>query len=220
MHSRFGFWAAIAALVTSVAYGLAQIAQIAGFLHDPWDRILIFAPSLALAPSFVVTTAALYAVAPPPRRALAVSALALAIMYGTFVSIVYVTQLSVVIPHEIQGDRSTYAVFACCGPGQFTTGVDLLGYTMMSLSTLFAGFIFAPAGPHRWTRRWLIANGLLAPFLLGQLVWAALIYVGALWLVTFPVSMIGLARAFSGRDDGVVEIHAHGLDARVHLDEV
>ena len=220
MHSRFGFWAAIAALVTSLAYGVAQIAQIAGLLHDPWDRILIFAPSLALAPSFVVAMAALYAVAPPTRRALAVSALALAIMYGAFVSIVYVTQLSVVIPHEIQGDRTTYAVFACCGHGQFTTGVDLLGYTTMSLSTLLAGFIFAPAGPHRWTRRWFIANGLLAPFLLGQLVWPGLIYVGVLWLITFPVSMIGLARAFSGRDDGTVEIHARGLDARVRLDEV
>jgi len=220
VRSRFGFWAAIAAIVTSVAYGVAQIGQIAGILHDPWDRILIFAPSLALAPSFVVTMAALYAVTPPLHRALAVSALALAIMYGAFVSTVYVTQLSVVIPHEIQGDKSTYALFACCGQGQFTTGVDLLGYTMMSLSTLLAAFIFAPAGPHRWTRRWLLANGLLAPFLLGQLAWPALIYVGALWLITFPVSMIGLARAFAGRDDAMLEIHSRNLDARVHFNEV
>jgi hypothetical protein len=220
VRSRLGFWAAVAAIVFSLAYGVAQIAQVAGLLHDPWDRILIFAPSLALAPAFVVTMAALYAVAPPSARAPAVSAMALAIMYGAFVSTVYVTQLSVVIPHELAGDRTTYALFACCGQGQFTTGVDLLGYTMMSLSTLLAAFIFTPGGPHRWARRWLIANGLLAPFLLGQLAWPALIYVGALWLITFPVAMILLARAFAGRSDATLEIHSRNLDARVHFTEV
>jgi hypothetical protein len=220
MHSRFGFWAAVAAAATSVAYAVAQIGQVVGLLHDPLDRILIFAPSLALAPSFALTMAALYAVAPPSARALAVSALALAIMYATFVSTVYVTQLSVVIPHELRGDKTTYALFACCGQGQFATGVDLPGYTTMSLSTLLAAFVFTPGGAHRWTRRWLLANGLLAPFLLGQLAWPALIWVGALWLITFPAAMIGLAGAFAGRGDTTIELHGRHVDARVHLEGI
>ena len=187
MAARFGVWAALAALVFSVGYGVPQILQVAGVLTDPWDRILIVAPSLALAPAFVLTMAALHEAAPHASRVFSQSALALAVMYGTLVSIVYVTQLGVVIPHELRGDGDAVAIFGCCGQGQFLTGVDLLGYTLMSLSTLCAAGL-----PLRGRARfWLAANGALAPVLIGQLVWA-----GALWLVTFPAAMIALALAF------------------------
>ncbi|MEJ0098144.1 MAG: hypothetical protein WDM84_09855 [Bauldia sp.] len=217
MGGRFGFCAAIAALVTSVGYGIPQLLQVAGVLHDPWDRILIFAPSLALAPSFALTMAAVYEFAPPDRKILALAGLVLAIMYATLVSIVYITQLSVVIPHDIAGDGDRYAAFACCGQHQFTTGVDLLGYTLMSLSTLVAAFVFAPSGPQRWTRWWFIANGVLAPFLIGQTAWPALLYVGALWLITFPAAMIALASVFA-HPPATIEIHGERFDARLTLD--
>ena len=78
MAARFGLWAAIAAFAASVAYGIPQILQVAGVLQDPWDRILIFTPSLALAPAFVLTMAALHEMTPLDRRVLSLSALALA----------------------------------------------------------------------------------------------------------------------------------------------
>jgi hypothetical protein len=210
---RFGFWAAIAALLASVGYGIPQLMQVAGMLADPWDRILIFAPSLALAPAFVLTMAALHTVSPPGRSAFSLGALGLAIMYGTLVSSVYITQLSVVIPHELAGDGSTYAIFACCGQHQFTTGLDLLGYTLMSLSTLCA----VPVLPRqlRWTRGWLVANGVLAPFLIGQTVWPALIYVGALWLITFPAAMIALAIFFRHARDAGISLGGGGFEGRL-----
>jgi hypothetical protein len=218
MTGKFGYWSAVAALAASLGYGVPQLLQVAGILHDPWDRILIFAPSLALAPAFVLTMAAVHEATPPARRVLSLSALALATMYATLVSIVYVTQLGTVIPHDIAGDGAAYAAFACCGQHQFATGVDLLGYTLMSLSTLVAAFAFVGSG-RRMARWWLLANGVLAPFLIGQIVWPALIYVGALWLITFPVSMIALAWFFatSGADPAL-ELHGKNFSARLTID--
>jgi hypothetical protein len=214
MTNRFGFWAAVAAFATSVGYGIPQLLQVAGVLPDPWDRILIFAPSLALAPSFVLTMAAVHVAAPLPWKAFSLGALGTAVMYATLVSIVYVTQLGVVIPHDIRGDGAAVAFLACCGQGQFLTGVDLLGYTLMSLATLLAAPVFAD----RATRWWMAANGLLAPFLIAQLAWPALIYVGALWLITFPVAMAYVALWFTREPAATVALYKRNFDARLTLD--
>ncbi len=191
MTHRFGFFAAIAALVFAVGYGIPQILQITGTLTDPWDRILIFAPSLALAPSFVLTMAAVHAAAPSERRVFSLAALSLAIMYGTLVSIVYVVQLGSIIPHDLRRESAAVAAFACCNTGQPLTAVDLLGYTLMSLSTLVAVPVFHSAS----ARLWLFLNGILAPVLILQLAWPKLIYIGALWLITFPLAMLFVALA-------------------------
>lgn len=196
INSVFGRWAAIAALAASIGYGIPQLLQIAGILVDPWDRILIFTPSLLLAPAFVLTMVAVHVTTPVSRQIWSLAGLTLAIMYAVMVSIVYVTQLGVIIPHDLRGDGDRYSVLACCGKGQFMTGVDLLGYTLMSASTLLAAPACVRTGSARVVRVWFFANGLLMPFLVLQLVWPSLIYVGALWLVTFPASMFVLARAF------------------------
>lgn len=138
MVFRFGVWAAAGACVASIAYGVPQVLQVAGVLRDPWDRILIFAPSLVLAPLFVLTTVAVHVAAPPARSRFSLSAVALAIMYAVLVSLVYITQLSVVIPYDMDRKGNEVALLACCQQHQFMTGVDLLGYTFMSLSTLLA----------------------------------------------------------------------------------
>jgi len=194
MSGRFGYWASIAAAIASIAYGIPQLMQVAGLLPTPLDRILIFAPSLLLAPCFVLTMAAVHAAAPRAKSVWSLSALALAVMYGVMACIVYVTQLSVVIPGE-QAGRDV-AAFACCDQGRFLTGVDLTGYTLMSLSTLFAAPLYPARGPGAAARVWLILNGVLAPALILQVAAPWLIAVGALWLVTFPAAMIALAMDF------------------------
>ncbi|HTN40111.1 MAG TPA: hypothetical protein VLZ84_03100 [Asticcacaulis sp.] len=198
MSNRFGVWAAAGACLASLAYGVPQVLQVLGILHDPWDRIFIFAPSLVLAPLFVFTMVAVHVAAPPARSVFSLSALALAIMYAVLVSIVYITQLGVVIPHDLNGEGDSVAFLACCEQHQFTTGLDLLGYTFMSVSTLLA----APAVASQRSRWWLVANGALAPFLVAQLAWPVLIWVGALWLITFPVAMAVLALDFAGSQTG------------------
>jgi len=197
MAARFGFWAALVALAASVGYGVPQIMQVMGLLPDPLDRILIFAPSLVLAPAFVLTMTALHQNTEPTRRIWSLAGLALSILYAGLVSIVYVTQLGVVIPREGLGTAAEVAILKCCDTGAFMTAVDLLGYTTMSLATLFAAPAIVGNGVNLWARGAFVANGLLAPFLIAQLAWPQLIYVGALWLITFPLSMLLLMLVFA-----------------------
>lgn len=197
---RFGVAASAAATITSVGYAVPQVLQVIGILTDPWDRILIFAPSLLLAPSFVCAMAAAVDLAPAEHRGQARAAFGVATMYATLVSIVYVIQLGVIVPHDLRGEGAAVAAFACCAPGLPLTAIDLLGYSLMSVATwLLAGAL--PREPrNRWLRRMLIANGALVFALIGQLVEPRLIVVGAAWLVTFPAAMLLLWRRFATPD--------------------
>jgi len=195
MTRRFGAWAAAAAAITAVGYDIPQILQVLGVLTDPWDRILIFTPSLALAPAFVLAVAAAHVSVAPDRRAWSLAALALAILYAADVSQVYVVQLGAVIPHDRLGRGGEVALGACCAVRMPATMSDLLGYTYMSISTLLLAGAF-PGGPRRWLRWALIANGLLGPLIFGQIVWPRLIYLASAWIVVFPAAMILLALDF------------------------
>jgi hypothetical protein len=84
----------------------------------------------------------------------------------------------------------------------FLYAVDILGYTFMSAATLFAAFALTGDGIERVARRFLLANGLLIPFLVFQMYWHSLIWVASLWAITFPVATVSLALMFdrTGRD--------------------
>jgi len=189
---RLGYWASIGACLTSLGYAIPQILQVAGILPDPIDRILIFAPSLALAPCFVVALAAAYESGSDGQRALRLAALAIGILYAGLASIVYINQLGVVIPREMTGDAAGYAALACCGFRQPATVLDLLGYTYMSLATALLGPTYK--GALRWL---LLLNGAFAVPIFLQLGWPIFIWAAAPWLVVFPLAMIFLARSFA-----------------------
>jgi hypothetical protein len=66
----------------------------------------------------------------------------------------------------------------------------------MSLSTLFAARALRGDGVERVARVLLTANGLLVPFLVFQLFVHQLIWIAALWAVTFPGATWALALWF------------------------
>ena len=188
---RLGYWASIGAATAAILYGVPQVLQVVGLLPDPLDRILIFAPSLALAPCFVLALAAACEDGPATAWPLRLGAFGLAVLYAGFVSIVYVNQLGVVIPRELAGNAADYARLACCGFREPMTVIDLLGYTYMSLATLLLARTYR--GPLRWA---LLLNGMLALPIFLQLFWPALIWLASPWLVLFPAAMVLLARTF------------------------
>ena len=188
--NNLGRWAAWAAFWAAVAYDVPQLLQVAGLLSDPVDRILIFAPSLALAPLFVIAISATLDSATPEQRPWRRAGLCLALLYAAMVSMVYVNQLGVVIPSDLAGHSRDVALFACCGSHQPMTAIDLLGYTYMALALL----LLAPSYGRGSLKAVLIANGALAPFLILQLVWPTLIWIGALWIPLFASAMALLAR--------------------------
>ena len=194
-RSSFGPRAALAAALAAIAYGIPQVLQVIGVLPDPWDRVLIFAPSLLLAPSFVCAMAGAMQFADDSHRATALAAFGLAIMYAVLVSIVYVVQLGVVIPGELDGDPGIMTL-SCCAPRMPMTAIDLLGYSLMSVSLWLLATVMPRGGALRSV---LLLNGWLVFALLGQLVWPALIWVGAIWLLSFPAAMLLLRRRFDAQ---------------------
>lgn len=189
---RLGYWASIATCIASLGYAIPQILQVIGILPDPIDRILIFAPSLVLAPCFVVTLAAAYESGSAGQRPLRLAALAIGILYAGLASIVYINQLGVVIPREMTGDAAGYSALACCGFRQPTTVLDLLGYTYMSIATALLGLTYRGA-----VRRLLLLNGAFAVPIFLQLGWPIFIWAAAPWLIIFPLAMAALARSFA-----------------------
>ncbi|HSD57363.1 MAG TPA: hypothetical protein VLB04_04200 [Methanotrichaceae archaeon] len=193
---KIGYWSSFLTVVFSISYAVLQIAAALEFFVSPWDQIALFVPSFFLASSFLVLNVSIYHYASEERKIWGHIGLAFAALYAILVSTVYFVELTVVIPRIFQGSTAEIALLLF-QPGSFMVAVDGLGYGFMSLSTLFAAQVFQGGKLERWTRLALTANGLLAPVILLAVIYPMLVVIGALWLITFPLSAILLWRIFS-----------------------
>jgi hypothetical protein len=78
----------------------------------------------------------------------------------------------------------------------FLYAVDILGYSFMSVATLLTAPVFTGPGAARIARRFLMANGLLLPFIALQMYWHGLIWIAAVWAITFPGATCSVALVF------------------------
>ena len=200
-----GFWSAILATVCSITYVIAQIAEWLGWLGSgggadnlstPLGLAILLTPSLLLGSSFLVLMAAVHQIAPLDRRVWSLSALAFATVYTALISINYFVQLTWVAPRLARGQTAGIEAFLFTPFDSFLYAVDILGYSFMSLATLFAAKVFTGKGLEGVTRTFLIANGLLIPFIALQMYVHELLWLAALWAVTFPASTGSLAMLF------------------------
>lgn len=203
---KLGFWSAVLASVFSVAYVIGQIAEWFGLMgsgggpenDSTWyGLVVLLVPSLFLGISFVAMMGSVHGQSPTDRRIWSQTGLTFAIMYGTLICMNYFVQLTLVVPALYRGDVSDnvrpflFNVF-----NSFTYSVDLLGYSFMSLSALFAAFVFMGPGLEKTVRWFLIANGLIIPFIALQTFYHPLIWGASLWAVTLPGATISLAALF------------------------
>lgn len=202
---KLGYWAAVLAAVFSLAYVVAQLAEWLGILGSKGGPespstakglILLLTPSLLLAFAFVVTMVCVHHYAPRARKVWSHVGIAFATAYASLIGIVYFTQLTIVVPHLLRGETAGIEFLLFKPFDSFLYAVDILGYSFMSLSTLFAAAVFAGGRLERTTRLFLAANGLLVPFLAFQMYVHPLIWIASLWAVTFPGAMICLALVF------------------------
>jgi hypothetical protein len=200
-----GFWSAVFATVFSITYDLGQIAEWLGLLGsaggpESSSTVLglwvLLTPSLFLSPSFLVLIVCVHQMAPSERRAWSLAAVAFAALYAVMISINYYVQLAWVAPRLAAGNMQGLEPFLFVPFDSFLYAVDILGYSYMSLSTLFAARVFMGGGQERIVRWFLTANGLLIPFLAFQMYVHWLIWIAALWAVTFPGSTWSLAVLF------------------------
>lgn len=203
---KLGLWSAWLTTVFSVFYVLAQFAEWFGWLGSgggPESAStaaglgILLTPSLLLGSSFVVLMISIHHYAPESRKIWSHVGLVFAGIYATLTGMVYFIQLTFVAPHISHHDIDGIRLLLFTPFDSFLYSVDLLGYSFMSLATLFAAFVFTGKGLEKAVRWFLIANGLLIPFLLFQIYYHPLIWGGALWGATFPGCTISLILLFS-----------------------
>jgi hypothetical protein len=201
-----GLWSAVLATLFAVTYTVAQIAEWLGWMGSgggadnpstPFGLVVLLTPSLFLGSAFLVLMVCIHQTAPPGRRAWSQAALAFATVYTALISINYYVQLTWVMPRLARGDTAGIEAFLFTPFDSFLYAVDILGYSFMSLATLFAAMVFPGPGLDRVIRRLLIANGLLLPFVALQMYVHWLLWIAALWAVTFPASTWALAVHFA-----------------------
>lgn len=200
-----GFWSAVFATILSLTYSIAQIAEWIGLLGSaggpessstPLGIYVLLTPSLLLGTAFLVLMAAVHQVADPGRKVWSLSAFGCAIIYAALISINYYVQLAWVGPRLEAGRIQGMEPFLFVPFDSFLYAVDILGYGFMSLATLFAARVFTGGGHERLVRWFLLTNGLVLPFLLFQMYLHSLIWIAAIWAVTFPGAMWALAVYF------------------------
>jgi hypothetical protein len=200
-----GLWSAFLCTLFSLSYVIAQLGEWAGLLGSaggPHSKsttlglVVLLTPSLLLSISFVVLVVSIHYIADTSKRIWSHIAVVFATMYATLISIVYYVQLAFVLPRLARGDVDEIRLLIFKPFDSFLYAVDVYGYSLMSLSTLFAAAVFNSDGVERWIRWALIANGCLIPFLSLQMYYPSLIWGGSLWGITFPAASWLLAIHF------------------------
>jgi hypothetical protein len=202
---RAGLCSAVLATVFSITYDVAQIAEWLGFLGSrggpesastALGLVVLLTPSLLLGPSFLMLMLSVHQLSTADRRIWSHAAVAFATIYTTLISINYFVQLTWVVPRLAAGRTQGVEAFLFTPFDSFLYAVDILGYSFMSVATLCAAMVFPGRGLSRIARVFLIANGLLMPFIALQMYVHSLIWIAALWAVTFPGSTCSLALFF------------------------
>jgi hypothetical protein len=200
-----GFWSAVLATIFSIAYDIGQIAEWMGLMGSgggaensstPLGLFVLLTPSLLLGSSFLVLMVSVHYLASPDRKIWSHAAVVFATAYAVLISINYYVQLTWVAPRLAAGRVQGIEPFLFKPFDSFLYAVDILGYSFMSLATLFAARVFTGKGLERVIRVFLTANGLLLPFIALQMYVHGLIWIAALWAVTFPGSTWSLAVLF------------------------
>ena len=201
-----GFWSAALATLFSISYDIGQVAEWLGLLGSrggpespstPLGLVVLLTPSLFLGPSFLVLAVAIHQLAPLDRKVFSHVAVLFATAYMVLIGINYFVQLTWVVPRLAAGRTEGIEAFLFVPFDSFLYAIDILGYSFMSVATLFAAQIFAGGGRQQRLVRWLLtANGLLLPFIALQMYVHWLIWIAALWALTFPGSTWSLAVLF------------------------
>lgn len=201
-----GFWSALAASLFSLVYVVAQLAEWVGLLGSAGGPesastslglVVLLTPSLFLGTAFVILLVSVHYSVPAERRVWSHLGIVFGTLYAVLVSVNYYVQLTFVLPHLLRDDvGGGVHPFLFVPFDSFLYSVDLLGYSFMSLATLFVAFAFTGPGLERIVRRFLLANGLLLPFLALQIYYPPLIWIASLWAITFPGATISLALLF------------------------
>ena len=178
-------------------FTVAAVLTEARLLSAPWDVILPIAPSLLLAPSFLVMLVCVNAVVSSERKIWSQLGVAFGCVYVPLCVAAYIVELFVVEPRVLRGATSETALLTLVRGDSVFNAIDGVGYVFMCLATLFAAPAFEENRLERWIRWLFLANGVLAvPIFLTYFVNRSFMWGAALWSVTITTSAVLLATFF------------------------
>jgi len=166
------------ATVFSIAYNFGQLAEWPGWLGSrggpesastPLGLVVLLTPSLFLGSSFLLVAVSIHELASPDRKIWSHAAVVFTTAYTVLISINYFVQLTWVTRRLAAGRTPGIEQFLFVPFDSFLYAFDILGYSFMSVATLFAAMVFTGKGVQR---------------------------VAALWAVTFPGSTWCVAVVF------------------------
>lgn len=204
-----GYWSAIFSTIFSITYIIAQLIEWMGLLGSqggpenpstPMGLVWLLTPSLLLGVSFVILMVSIHYYASESDKIWSHLGLTFATAYAVLIGIVYFVQLTLVVPRLMSGNTQDIQLLIFTPFDSFLYAVDILGYSFMSLATLFTARIFTGDGLKKIVRWFLTANGVLIPFLVFQMYYHPLIFIASLWAITFPGSTISLAILFKRQE--------------------
>lgn len=186
-----GFLSSIGVTIFTLLFEFGALVNASGLLTGPNGLLLLVIPSFFLAFAFVIMMISLHYTAPDHKKFWSHLGCAFAVMYAVVVMIVYVTLMFVTIPNNIKGTGSSVSILNF-NPGQFMYVLDGLGYTLMTLSTLFTSQIFIGNGRKKALRYIYFIDGLMSvsTFLVYMLSISWLIPINLCWLILMPVLSI------------------------------
>ena len=196
---KIGFWSGLIAFITTTAYVIVQLLQLARVFIFPVDEVLIYGTSLCIVIPFVFEILALHYVTADAKKFWSHAALIFAILYAVFVTANYVVQLATVIPMKLKGDAAEIRLLEQT-PHSLFWDFDALGYIFMGLATLIAIPVFEKHGFQKWVRISFIANALATPLITIVYFYPEfsekVLVLGFPWGITAPLSMLLLALMF------------------------
>ncbi|MDO3628239.1 hypothetical protein [Mucilaginibacter sp. BT774] len=196
----FGFLTALTAFIAASGYGVVQLLQLFHVTTYPLDEILIYAFSLLISLPFLLSILALHYTTPQEKRLWSHAAVLMALMYTTYVILMYSVQLATVIPDSFHNKMPTILTVT---PHSFFWTLDALGYICMGISTLFAYFALEKSRANRWLRTFMLANALTVPLISVAYFYPnysiIVLLIGSPWIITAPGSMLSLAFYFRKR---------------------
>jgi hypothetical protein len=198
--NKWGFWSALLAFISTLAYMVVQLLQVAKIISFPIDEILIYATSLCIVIPFLLAILALHYNTPESKKFWSHGALIFSIVYAVFVTANYVVQLATVIPMKIIGAAADIKVLEQT-PHSMFWNFDAIGYIFMGLTTLIAIPVFEKKGFQKWVRITFIAHALVTPLIMIVYFYPTfseqLLMLGLPWGVTAPLFMLMLALMFN-----------------------
>jgi hypothetical protein len=193
---RFGFWCGLIAAAATVAFDVAQIAQLVGMLEYPVDEVLIYATSLCIVVPFLLEMVAFHYLTDTGKQFWTHAAVVFSALYAAFVTANYVVQLATVIPANITGTASDIAILEQT-PHSLFWNFDAIGYIAMGLATLIAIPAFGAGRFERLVRLAFAAHAAVTPLIAFVYFYPGfsetVLLIGLPWAITAPLFMALLA---------------------------